>query len=187
MESIFGKIGVFYGSVYIVVFNVFQFTFGQMLFTGEKDIKALKKALFNPGIVAVFIGLILFFSPVKLPYVASRVVDLIGSITTPLAMIIVGAMLAEVNIKEVFSGVYMYYGIAVRLLILPVIVLYTLKFAGITGNVLVVCCLLSAMPAAANSVIFAERFDGDSVLASKIVFISTVFSIVTIPLITLLL
>jgi predicted permease len=187
LESIFGKIGVFYGSVYIVVFNLFQFTFGQMLFTGEKDAKALKNALSNPGILSVFIGLILFFSPVKLPYVAYRVVDMIGSTTTPLAMIIVGSMLAEVNIKEVFSGIYMYYGIAIRLLVLPIIILYALKFSGVTGNVFIVCCMLSAMPAAANSVIFAERFDGDSVLASKIVFISTVFSIVTIPLITLLL
>lgn len=187
LESIFGKVGVFYGSVYVVAVNLFQFSFGQMLFSGEKDIKALKKVLVNPGILAVFIGVIMFVSPVKLPYVAIRVFDMVGTMTTPLAMLVVGSMLGEVNVKEILSGGHIYLGSAMRLLILPILFIILLRLIGIKGDVFVICSLLTAMPAAANTVIFAEKYNGDSILATKIVFMSTVLSIITIPLITMIL
>lgn len=187
LESIFGKTGVFYGAVYVVAVNLIQFSFGQMIFTGEKDLKALKKALINPGVMAVFIGLLIFILPFKPPFVAIKVLDMVGSVTTPLAMMIVGSMLAEVNISEIFSGFYMYYASAIRLVALPGLILLFLKAIGIRGDVFAVCGILTAMPAAANTVIFAEQYNGDSILASKIVFVSTVLSIVTIPLIATLL
>lgn len=187
LESIFGKIGVFYGSVYVVAVNLYQFTFGQVLFTGEKDIKTIRKALLNPGLIAVFAGIVMFFSPIKPPFVALRVIDIIGSMNTPLAMLLVGSMLTEVKVKEIFAGSHIYLATALRLVILPVIFILVTKLLGYKGEVISICSLLTAMPAAANSVIFAEKFNGDSILASKIVFLSTVLSIATIPIIAIFL
>lgn len=187
LESIYGKIGVLYGSVYVIAFNIFIWTFGQMLFSGKKDLSAIKTAILNPGIIAVFIGTLVFLSPVKTPFFLSRVIDLMGSLTTPLSMIIVGSMLAEVRLRELFSGYHIYYGTAVRLIVMPALTLLSLKALGIHGSLLGVCVISAAMPAAANTVMFAEKFNGDSLLASRFVFFSTAASIITIPVVLLFL
>ncbi|MBP2650629.1 MAG: transporter [Firmicutes bacterium] len=187
LESVFGKIGIFYGSVYLGVANLFTWTFGQIIFTGKHDVNSLKKALLNPGITAIFIGVVIFFSPVKPPVAVIKVIDMIGLLTTPLAMIIIGVMLAEVNYKELLCGWHIYYGTAVRLLLMPILTIVTLKSLGVGGAVLGVCMMVTAMPAASITVIFAEMFDGDAIFASKIVVVSTALSIITIPLMTLLL
>jgi len=181
MESIYGKIGVFYSSIYIIPFNIFVWTIGQMIFTGAKDKKVIKKALINPGIISVFIGLLVFFTPWKMPQIATSVLNMMGSLTTPLSMIIIGSMLAATNIRDIFSEISVYYGSAVRLFLMPFIFLILLRSIGISGIVLGVCVISTAMPAAANTVIFSEKFGGNSLLASKVVFLSTAISIITIP------
>lgn len=187
MESIYGKIGVFYSSIYIIPFNIFIWTFGQVLFSGVREKKMVKNAFINPGIIGVLVGFIVYLLPFELPYVLTNVIDMMGSLTTPLAMIIIGSTLAGIEFREVFKGFSVYYGTFVRLLLIPFITLAFLKVIGIDGDVLGVCFISSAMPAAANTVIFAEKFSGDSVFASRVVFLTTSLSIVTIPLTLLVL
>lgn len=186
VESIYGKVGVLYGSVYTIPFNFFVWTFGQILFSGKKDMKTIKNAVFNPSMAAVAIGVVIFLSPVRLPHVLSKIIDMLGALTTPLSMIIVGSMLTEVKIKEIFSGYYIYYSTAVRLFVIPLLVLFILKSVGVTGTLLGVCVILTAMPTASFSVIFAEKFGGDALMASRCVFFSTAVSIITIPMVLLL-
>jgi len=186
LESLFGKLGILYGSIYVCTSNLFLWTFGEMLFSGSYDMKAIKNALLNPGIISIGVGILLFLSPVKLPFFIKKSIDMVGSLTTPLAMIIIGSMLAEIRLKEIFSGTYVYYGTIVRLLVFPMIILIILKTLGIHGIVLGTCCIVTAMPAAANVVMFAEKYNGDSVLASKIVVLSTAMSIITIPIMVMI-
>lgn len=186
VESIYGKVGVLYGSVYTIPFNLFVWTFGQILFSGKRDIRTIKNAVLNSSMAAVVIGVAVLLSPVKLPLVLSKVIDMLGSLTTPLSMIIVGSMLAEVKLKELFSGLYIYYSTVVRLFIIPLLVLFILKSIGLTGTLLGVCVILTAMPTASFSVIFAEKFGGNVLIASRCVFFSTAVSIITIPIILLL-
>ncbi|MEN8906588.1 MAG: AEC family transporter [Clostridiales bacterium] len=182
MESIYGKIGIFYSSIYIIPFNLFLWTIGQIIFSETKDKKMMKKAILNPGIIAVFLGLIIFIIPYDMPFVATNVFELMGSLTSPLSMIIIGSMLASINVKDIFSDISVYYGSVIRLFLMPFIFLILFKIIGISGIVLGVCIISTAMPAAANTVIFSEKFGGDSLLASKIVFLSTAISIITIPI-----
>jgi len=181
MGGIFGGIGVFYTSLYVVVFNLFLWSYGIMLFTGARDFKTIKKALLNPGTLATLLGLILLISPFKLPVIIAGVTSLVGGLTTPLAMIVIGAMLAEVKITELFRGLSIYYITLLRLVTLPILS-YLVLFPFVKDQVvLATCVLLTAMPAASNTVIFSGKFDGDSILASKIVVLSTGLSMVTIP------
>ncbi len=184
LESIFGKTGVLYGSVYVAAFNVFLWTNGIMIFSNRKklDRHTIKKALLNPGIVSVIIGILLFTFSLKLPAPAAKAIELVGSMTVPLSMLIIGATIAGCEFKKLLKGWELYYAAAVRLILIPVLAFVVLKLLGLSDMLLKVCVLLVAMPAAATTAIFAELFDGDSIFASRVVVLSTLASILTIPL-----
>lgn len=185
LESVFGTTGVFYASIYIFAFNLFIWTYGQMLFTGAKDLKTLRHALLNAGTLSVLIGLVLLLTPLKLPPALAQTVSVVGAMTTPVAMIVTGAMLASVRLRDLFQGFTVYYATILRLLILPTAALLILHLLGTSASVTAICTLLIGLPAAGNTVIFADKLGGDAILASRIVVISTALSIVTIPLLVL--
>jgi predicted permease len=186
MESTFGSIGIFYAAIYGIVFNLFLWTYGQMLFTGVGNRKTIKKVLINPGTLSTMFGLFLLLTPLTLPTFLANLVTTVGGLTTPLAMIIIGAMLAEVKFRDMFQGSQIYYASLLRLLMLPTIAFLVLKFLRVDQLTAAACVMLTAMPAASNTVIFAEKFEGDSLLASRIVVMSTALSIITIPLFAML-
>ena len=186
LESLYGKTGVFYGSIYVAVYNLFVWTVGVMIFSGERDIKSIRKAMANPGTIAVFIGMLLFVFSLKLPYPVAKALDMTGAMTAPLAMLIVGSILAGVEFKNLLSGFPLYYGTAVRNILLPIATVFILKAFGFTGVIFGVCVSVIAMPAGANTPIFAELYGGDSLFASKIVAFSTLFSVISIPLVLMI-
>lgn len=185
LDSMFGKVGVLFGSVYVATFNIFVWTNGVMIFSNEKkmDRNTIKKALINPGIVSVVIGILLFLLSIKLPYPAAKSIELLGSMTVPLSMLIIGANLASCNFKKLLYGLELYYITAIRLVFLPLIAYIILKLLGFSGTLLSLCTLLVAMPVATTTTIFAEMYDEDALFASRVVAFSTLLSIITIPLI----
>jgi predicted permease len=182
MESMYGKAGILYASIFSIHFTLFVWTFGYMLFSGDRNLKAIKNALTNSGLIAVVIGLILYFSPIKLPFAVSKPIDMLGSLTTPLSMLVIGSTLSEIKFREILSGYYIYIGTAVRLLLIPILTIIILKALGVSGIALGMGVVGAAMPAGATTVIFAEKFNCDSLLASRCVFFSTAVSIITIPI-----
>ncbi|WP_298836616.1 AEC family transporter [Clostridium sp.] len=187
LESIYGGIGVFYAAIFNIAFNILVWTVGVMLFTGEKDFKSMRKALINPALIAVFIGLILFVFSIKLSAPIENSLKLVGATTTPISMIIVGSMLAEMRLKDAFSDLSVYYAAVIRLLIVPMIVYIVLKIFKVDELLLTICVILQAMPAAVMAPIIAEKYGGDRLLASQCVFITTIVSGITIPIIILFL
>lgn len=185
LEGLFGKQGVFYGSIYNAVFNISVWTNGIMIFTGNKASGTLKRALINPGIIAVIMGMAIFLFSAELPYPLFKALEMVGSMTTPVSMIIIGSFLADSDFKKIFSGFDVYYGSAVRLVLIPVVTLVVLKIIGLREDLLGPCVTLVAMPAAANTVIFAEMYGGDTELASRCIAISTLLSVITIPLVVM--
>jgi malate permease and related proteins len=186
VASIYGNIGVFYTAMFNIPWNLLCFTLGMMFYTGQKDLKTMRRAALNPGVISVCIGLVLFVFSIKLPFPIFRTLELVGSTTTPLSMIIIGSMLADIKIRDIFTGFELYYGCIVRLILIPLVVLGVLKSFGISGMYLGIPVLICAMPAAANTAVFAEKYDGDSAFASRMIFMTTVLSSLTIPLIILL-
>lgn len=188
LESLFGKTGILYGSIFVAVFNIFLWTNGVAIFSskGKLDKASLKKIALNPGIITVLIGIILFAFSVRLPGPVAKAVDLVGSMTIPLSMLLVGAVVAECKFKELLKGWDLYYISAIRLILIPLAAFAALKILDIPKLLLTVCVLLAAMPAAATTTIFAELYDSDSKFASRVVVFTTLSSIVTLPLVMLL-
>ena len=151
LESLFGKTGVFYGSIYVAVFNAFIWTYGVMLFSKGREQTSVIKAMINPGIVSVIIGMFIFIFSIELPKPILQTLDMVGSMTAPLSMLIVGALLADTNLKDIFTGFEVYYGTALRLIVIPLITILALSLTGLDRELLRVCVVLVAMPAAANT------------------------------------
>ena len=181
IDSLYSQIGVFYTAMYVVVFNLFVWSYGVILFTGQKDWSSIKSSLLNPGIVATIVGLILYAASIKLPLPLFKAFSMVGSMTTPLSMLIIGTLLAQVNYQEILKGQHLISGIAMRLVGLPLLLFIILYFLGIKGVVANVLVLVTAMPAAAITVIFAEKHNADALLASRFVALSTILSLVTLP------
>lgn len=188
LESLFGKVGVLYGSLYVAAFNIFLWTNGVMIFSNKKklDRDTVLKALINPGITSVIIGIVLFLFSIKLPYPVGRSIEIVGSMTVPLSMIIVGANIASCDFRKLLHGFELYYAALVRLALMPILAYVVLKLLGFSGILLSTCVLLVAMPVAATTTIFAEMYDEDALFASRVVAFTTLLSIVTIPLMMLL-
>jgi len=183
--GLYGNIGVFYGAVFNVPWNIFMLSFGSMLFTGKKDLKALKGAITHPGIIATLIGMLMFVFSLSMPLPLEKALSSVGGMTTPLSMIIVGSMLAEIKLKEVFSGFAVYYVSAVRLIAAPLLTLAIMRMLNADHLLTQVAVTIEAMPAAVIATVLASKFGGDTKLASRCVFISTIISMVTIPLIVM--
>lgn len=187
LEGILGSVGIFYGSIYIIPFYILALSYGVMVFTGKNDRDTLKKILFHPIVISVIVGMVLFLLQIKLPAPLYKAASMVGSMTSPLSMLIVGALLANMPIKKMLLDPSLYYGSFVRLILLPVLVMLALRPFALPADILRTCITLVAMPAGVNTVIFAEKYDGNAELASSLVGISTILSIITIPSIMLLL
>lgn len=187
LESLFGKIGIFYGAIFNIPFNIFMFSIGIMIYTGKKDLKTLKEVLVNPAIIATISGLIIFSFSIKLPYPLFTAMSIVGSMTTPLSMIIVGAMLSEIRLKDIFSGTLVYYASFLRLIAVPFLTLGILKLLNADKLLMQIAVIIEAMPAAVLASILAEKYGADTVLASRSVFISTIISMITIPFVVMFL
>lgn len=185
-QAVLGEDGVFYGSVYVAMFNITLWTYGVVCSTG--DIKAIsgKKLILNPGIIGVIIGLLLFILPVELPTVAGTVLSNMAALNTPLAMMIIGFYLAQSNLLAAFRDKAVYAVSFIRLIAVPLAALGVLYICGVKGPVFVSLVTAASAPVAAATSIFATRFDNDIDLSVNLVTFTTILSIITMPLIVAL-
>lgn len=180
LDSVYGTQGVFYGSFYVLTFNILIWTAGVYIFTGNR-VKGVWKQALNPAVIAVIAGLVVFIFSIKIPTPLFKTLEMIGSMTTPLSMLIIGSLMTEIKFSELFSEFSIFYAAIIRLLILPSVAIFILLVFGVKGIVLGVPVLANAMPIGALIVIFAEKHGADALLASRAVFLSTLISIITIP------
>ena len=191
IKVIYGDLGVFYTALFNIIFNVLLWSLGVVLMAKDNGKRAddvnYFKILTNPGILAVFIGFSLFLLSIKINYIVFETLNLLGETTVPLSMLLIGSMLAEVPIKEIFSDTRLLVISFLRLIAIPALVWICFYILGLRGILLGIPVLVTAMPAAANTAVFATIYETEPQLASKGVFITTLLSMVTIPLIALLL
>lgn len=189
VNAIFGREAVFYASIYNLPFYALVYTLG-IFFVSSNDKEKTKfefKKMLNPGICAIIIGLVLFSFKWSPHITIKDTVNMIGGLTTPLSMIVIGASLANVNIKNIFSNGRLYIYCVLKLIVFPVAILLVIRNFGFNPIMAGVPVIITGMPVAANAVILSKEFGGNEVLASEGVFISTMLSILTIPLMVYLL
>ncbi len=186
LESIFGKDALFYAAIYNIPFNILVFTLGIYLLVRNKSgsFKIRPELFINPPAVAAVIGLVIVLINIKLPNVIKEPLHILGEVTTPLSMIVIGGLLTHIKLSTLFTNWRVYAVASVRLLFLPLLVLFVLRiFIKDNALLLGVPVIIAAMPAAANTALLAEEYNANPEFASQTVFITTMISIVSIPLI----
>ena len=182
-ESVFGATGLMYASIFLIPQRIVMWSAGITLFTEAPDKKTLvKKVVTHPCIIAVYVGMIFMVFKPDLPEFIEKTASSLGSCTTPLSMLMVGMILSDVeDIRSVFSWEIIRYTI-IRLVLLPGIVFLGCRAFGLDRLVTGVAVLMTAMPAACMTTILANKYNGDSMFASKCVVFSTAMTLVTLPL-----
>ncbi len=181
LESFLGPEALFYGVAFNLPYNLLQFTVG-VSFLSSPGRTGRGFPWKNPGILATALGLFLFLLPWRLPALVSTPLNILGGMTTPLAMLVIGSLLADLEGTGAWKDPKLYAAVAVRLLVIPGAVCAGLAAAGFGGFLRGVPVLLSAMPAAANISILAAEYGGEAELASRLVFVTTLLSGLTLPL-----
>ena len=189
MQSVMGDTGVVFASVYVMAFTVFTWTLGIYIYAGK--LGSWKQVVLQPGLIAVAVGLLFFVFGVKLPGWLGQAVSGLGSLNTPLAMLIVGALMAEGDFKTLFRDWTLFASAAARLAALPALALGALwlmwalgvpGMPAVSSPVISACVLLTAMPVAANVAIFASMYAVKPQYAAQTVLVSTLLSVATVPM-----
>ncbi len=190
VAQLFGQKGVFYAAIYNLSFTILIWTYGVDLLSGKQSetmsIKNRLIALINPGLIAVLIGFSMFLLGLTFPKPIYSILDIIGSTTTPLSMMFIGFILTEIKPSTAIKNRQLWAISAIRLVIMPALAYFILFVLGFTGLVLYIPVVIVAMPVAVNVAIFASRYQSDYHLGSLLIFASTLFSIITVPILMLL-
>ena len=186
VSGAYGDEGLFLGSLFIIPTRILMWSAGISLFTRADAKQAVKKVLLNPGIIAVEVGLVRMLFQIPLPHFVDTAVDNLGGCTSPMAMALVGAILVDVPLKTVFD-LKSFYLVAVRQFLLPGICLAALRLLHVDPLTIGVSVVITGMPIGSTTAILAQKYVANAKFASKCVFISTLTSLVTVPILTLFL
>ncbi len=185
LQALYGKEAIFYAAIYNITFNILLYTLGiKIMATKDLKKKFNLKMVFNPGVIAGIVGFILFITAVQLPQFLIGTIDSIGNTCVPLSVLTIGAMLSQLPLQRMFNNLSIYFLSAVRLIIMPLLILVLIKYVlGIENMWLIAIPVVTAgMPIATNTALMAMEYGNDAPLASQTILISTLFSCITIPL-----
>ncbi len=184
-ETLFGDLGVMYTSVFQIPIRFTMWTAGLALFTSVNRKDAFRKLVRHPCIISIFIGLLMMVLPVQPPAFLDNTITAISRCTTPVSMLVIGSILADASVKSLFSKPVLYYTF-LRLLAFPLLVYLVLLPFHLDSVLVDLAVLMTGMPAGSTGAVLADQYDCDAPFYSELIFTSTLLSILTIPLLTLL-
>lgn len=181
-EGVFGSLGLLYASIYLIPQRIVMWSAGVSYFTESPSKKeVLKKVLTHPCIIAVEIGLLFMVVQIQLPEFLTRTLSSLSGSTTPMTMLLIGAIMAGADLKTMVTKITAAY-CAIRLVVIPLVVLLGCLLAGIDPLATGVSVILASMPAGSTTAILAAKYHRDEEFASKCVVLSTLLSMAAIPL-----
>lgn len=187
VSAIFGPKAVFYAALLNIPNTFFIFTAGVMLVKGEHNLKSLSaKVLFSPAMIAAFVAALMVAFSVRTPDIIARPVTMVGNITIPAALMVIGSSMARLPLKEIIGSPKVYVASLLRLVVVPLSVYFLFRFCGVSDVINNINTVIIAMPVASYGTMFCLKYGRNPSLMTEMTFVTTLGSILTIPLITLL-
>lgn len=181
-EGLFGSMGLLYASFYLIPQRIFMWSVGVSYFTDMPSKKeVIKKIIKHPCIIASEIGLVLMVTQLKIPIAIENTIDTIGGCTTAITMMLIGAIIGDSDLKKIISKDTIFYSI-MRLVIIPTVVLIFCLILKVDETAAGVSVILAAMPAASTTAILASKYDCDEVLGVNCVVLTTLLTVVFVPI-----
>ena len=176
VQSILGEEALVYGALALLAFNLTSWTLG-VLIMGGRAAFSLRRAVLNPGVVGIGLGLLCFLSGLRFPSPVGASLSFLSDLNTPLAMVVIGTQLAEADLPSTFRQPRNYLVSFLRLALLPL---------RSSSGLYCALVLLSATPVAGTTSLFAQQFGRDTAPAAESITLSTLLSILTLPLFAVL-
>ena len=187
IEAMYGKDALIFVTIFNIMFNVLMYTYGIMVISGSGFKMENIKKLFNIGIIACVIELILYFGNINLPYAAVNCISMISNLTAPLSMLVIGSTFVGMSVKSIIKDIRLISFSIIRLVVIPLALFPLLNMMVKDATLLGVSVIMLTVPVANMTVLIARQYKGDYEIASRGVALTTVLSVVTMPLIFMLL
>lgn len=184
IEGVYGSTGLFYAALFMLPVRVVVWTVGLSVFLKGEKVNLWKKVLLHPCVVAMYIGGIFLVTGVNLPGFLEKTISGISNSNSPLSMMLVGMMLAEMSLKGLFRKKLIFYT-AVRLLIIPAVILLATAKLPIDPMIRGITVIMAGMPTPITTALLASKYGGDEKCATGMIFMSTILSMLTLPLLCL--
>lgn len=188
---ILGQEWVLYGCVFMSVQLIFLWTHCKKILSREPSYD-WKKIVLNINMISIFIGIVLFFTRIRLPEIIGNTLSAVGSMIGPASMFVTGMLFAGMNLKQIFANKRVYFISFLRLIAVPLLSLILLKFSHLAslsadGNQIMLIVFLAVITPSASTVTqMCQVYGNDSRYASAINVVTTLFSIITMPLMVML-
>lgn len=188
VQAIFGTGALFYASIYNIPNNLLLYSIGIYMITKGKRLNTIswRVILTNPATIASVLALFFFFSDIQLPSILTQATESLGNITSPLAMFLIGSSMADIDLLAALRNVKLYLFAVFRMLLIPILLWFVLRNFISNEMILGVLIVIAAMPGPTMAVTLSTQYSGNTKLATGYVFLSTVISVLTIPLISIL-
>ena len=181
VEGIYGSEGLLYAALFMLPVRIVMWTIGIAVFLKGRKEKLWKNVLTHPCIVAIYAGVIIMVCGIQFPTFVEKTIVGISGCNTPLSMMLVGMMLAEVKPKGLIDKTMVFYT-AIRLLIIPAVVFAITAFLPIDGMLRGITVIMAGMPAPITTALLSAKYGGDEKYATGMVFLSTISSLITLPI-----
>ena len=179
--ALFGPEALFYAVILVLPFNLMSFTLGPLMLTGARRFSL--RRMCSPCVAASLLALVLALGRLRPPAVAGEALEFVGSVTVPLSLLFVGSLLAGLPLGRMLASPRLWALSAIRLLVMPAVLCPALRALGTEPMILGIAVTQMAMPAAVNGSLLCMEYGGDSECMAQITFVTTLASIVTIPLV----
>lgn len=192
--SVYGNKALIYMTLFLIIYNILIYTYGIRVVAGHMtevikengSFKVILKNIMNTGVIACIISVIIYFMDINLPYILVKTIQMISDTAAPLSMMIIGATLVDIKLKELMTDYKMILFSLIKLLVVPVGFMLIIKMFIGNMELLGVCMVVLATPAGSITAMLAQQYDTNSELASKGVAFTTFLSVVTLPIVSVL-
>lgn len=185
IEAVFGNMGVFYSTTYLTIFNLMIWTYGLALMrgkqTGTRSLTERIKPFCSPTMICIALGIGMYFLRISFPEPVEKAVSYVASMNTPIAMIIAGINIVKSNLWSGLKRPRLYVTMLLKCFVVPLATLVFLVFLPVDTTLRMTILIASACPTAANSIMFAGKYNGDEKVASHMFALTTLCSIISIP------
>lgn len=188
ISSLYGSGALLYATLFMIPYNILIYIYGviSMKSSDASHEKISWRSILNIGTIACVLALFIYLMKIPVPGVVKVTLGYFGNLAAPLSMIVIGCLLAQMDIKKLFMDVRLLIFSAMKLLLIPAIGVLIARNM-ITNHILLgVCMVMLATPVGSMTAMLAQEYDGDYELASRGVALTTLFSVFTIPLISML-
>ena len=190
VASIFGHEAVFYAAVLNVINTFAVFTVGTILITGKGEVEGhhfQKKVLYSTPMLSAYLTMLIVALEVDhIPDYISQPLTMIGNITVPAALLIIGSSMSQLPLKALMGNTTVYVTTVLRLGVVPVSMYFLCSLLGFDAYVVNINTVVIAMPVATYGTILCLRHNRDTTLMSEVTFITTILSMITIPLLVMM-